>query len=198
MGKGNVQEIKEVMKRFDPLLVAVAIGEIGVKSKIIDREVANIKAAFAKFEKKLVAKAAADYVNANSIAIDCGGPVCICPENGGCGRYAVRIDERSVRELGFSVVTAVRDLNKSKGASAVVGVGDKLGYAALCWDTVRCTGKQIHVMHPCLASLYTFDIGEDIIDPVDAILTIAKSNPALSKRVNTMIEAMKKAGELPK
>ena len=198
MGKGNVQEIKEVMKGFDPLLVAVAIGEIGVKSRVIAKEVADVKAAFSKYDKRLVAQAAADYISANSVMIDCGGPVCICPENGGCGRFAIRFDEKSMREFGFSATTAVQDLKINAGAGAVMGVGDKLGYIALCMDTVRCTGRSILVMYKCGVNLVAFDLLDEIINPVEAIQTIARGNPTLTKRVNAMIDAMKKAGELPK
>jgi len=198
MGKGNVQEIKEVMKGFDPLLVAVAIGEIGVKSRVIAKEVASVKAAFSKFDKGLVAEVAAAYINDNSVVFDCGGPICICPENDGCGRFAIRIDEGSIRELGFSFATAVQDLERTSGISAVLGVGDKIGYLAKCMESVRCFGRQILVMHKCSAALFAFDILDEIINPVEAIQTIAKSNPTLTKRVNAMIDAMKKAGELPK
>lgn len=197
MEKENMIKIKKVMKRFDPLLVAVAIGEIGVKSELIEKEVANIRDALKEFDETEVTMAAADYVGSGSMAFSCGGPVCICPEDGGCGKYTIRTDaDRSVRELGLSVMSAARELDKNKLAGAVVGFGDKLGYAALCWDTVRCTGKQIYVMHECLSSLYAFDIGKNIIDPANAMLTLSKNHPALHKRVSLMVDEMKKSGEL--
>ena len=43
MSKEDMQDIKEVMKSFDPVLVAMAIGEIGVKSELVNKEVANIR-----------------------------------------------------------------------------------------------------------------------------------------------------------
>ena len=197
MAKEEMQEIKEIMKSFDPVLVAVAIGEIGVKSKLIDKEVAGIRTKLKKFDKNAVAKVAADYVDSSSMAYSCGVQVCTCPEDGGCGRYSIRTDaERSVRELGLSIVAAARELDENTFASAVIGADNKLGYAALCWDTVRCTGRQIYVMQRCLASLYAFDVGVEVIDSVDAMLTISKSNPALHKRMTKLREDMKKAGEL--
>jgi hypothetical protein len=197
MSKEEMQEIKKVMKSFDPVLVSMAIGEIGVNSELVNKEVSSIRSKLKKFDKNAVARAAADYTESSSMVYSCGGPVCTCPEDGGCGKYTIRTDaERSVRELGLSVVTAAKELDNNKLASAVVGTGDKLGYAALCWDTVRCTGKQIYVMHECLASLYSFDIGAEVINPVNAIVTLSKSNPTLYKRVNKMVAEMNKAGEL--
>jgi hypothetical protein len=198
MGKDDMQAINEVMKKFDPVLVAVAIGGIGVKSGPVAEEVGNIKTALSQFDSKTVTKVAADYINTSSMTFHCGGPVCICPENDGCGKYAIRTDvDRSIRELGMSMVTAARDLDKNLSASAVMGASNKFGYAALCWDSVRCTGSAIYVMSECFSSLYAFDIGKNSINPVDAIQAIAKSKPALLKRVNKMLEEMKKAGELP-
>lgn len=75
MDKENIEKINEVMKRFDPLLVAVAIGEIGVKSELIQKEVANIKEALKKFDKSEVMAAGADYVGLSSVAFSCGGAV---------------------------------------------------------------------------------------------------------------------------
>jgi len=207
MGKDDVQGIKEIMKKFDPALVAIAVREIGVKDEVIVEEVDKIKAELSIFDPKAVAKAAADYVGASSVTFHCGGPVCTCPEDGcggyfiKCGTYGLRADiDRSVREieyLGLSQAAAVQDLDKNRGASAVIGAGGKLGYAALCWDTVTCTGKSIYVMNACMASLYAFDIGSNVIDPADAILAIAKSSPSLFKRATMMIEDMKAKGELP-
>jgi hypothetical protein len=197
MGKEELQEIKEAMKSYDPMLVAVAIGGIGVKSELIEKEVAGIRKKLKGFDKNQVARVAADYIGSGSMAFSCGGPVCICPEDGGCGKYTIRTDaDRSVRELGVSVITAAQELDNNKLANAVVGYGDKLGFAGLCWDTVKCTGKQIYVMHECLASLYAFDIGTNVVNPVDAMLTISKSNPALHKRMSKMVSEMKRSGEL--
>ncbi len=92
MDKENIQKINEIMKRFDPLLVNVAIGEIGVKSELIQKEVANIREALKKFNKTEVMTAGADYVGSSSMAFSCGGPVCICPKDVGCGKYTIRTD----------------------------------------------------------------------------------------------------------
>jgi hypothetical protein len=67
-------------------------------------------------------------------------------------------------------------------------------YAGLCEYPVDCTGKQIYVMAKCKSSLIPLDIG-GAIDPIDAILKVAESNPALHKRIRNMVEKMKDVGE---
>jgi hypothetical protein len=198
MAKSDIREIQSLMKRYDPLLVAAAVGDEGVESGIVAEEVANIKAAFKKFDRKAVARAVADYIGDNSVVFSCGGPVCTCPEDGGCGAYTIRVDlDNSVYRLGISMSEAIAAIDNPAQASAVIGNGDLLGYAGLCIDTVKCHGQQIFVMNRCRASLYAFDLGEGLIDPVNAMAAIAKPYPALSKRVNAMLKEMEKAGELP-
>jgi hypothetical protein len=185
------------MKRFDPLLVAAAIGDTDMRSGIASQEVANIKTALKRFDRREVAQAAAEYLGKGSVVFSCGGPVCTCPEDGGCGVYAIRPEiDKSVFRLGTSMIEALSALESNLRAGAVVGVQDKLGFAGLCWESVKCSGQAIFVMHGCSQSLYAFDVGEGMIDPIDAIVTISKVNPGLSKRVTAMVKEMEKAGEI--
>jgi hypothetical protein len=197
MSKSELQEIREVMKRFDPLLVAAAIGDTDMRSGIVSEEVANIKTTLKRFDRREVAEAAAEYLGKGSVVFSCGGPVCTCPEDGGCGVYTIRPEiDKSLFRLGTSMVESLSALESNVKAGAVVGVQDRLGFAGLCWESVKCSGQQIFVMHGCLHSLYAFDLSEGMIDPIDAIVTIAKANPGLSKRVSAMVKEMEKAGEI--
>lgn len=198
MGKSDIHVIQTLMKRYDPLLVAAAIGDEGIESGLVADEVTNIKETFKKFDKRAVARAVADFIGDNSVIFSCGGPVCTCPEDGGCGAYTIRADlDNSVYRLGASMSEAIKAVEHAESATAVIGDCGQLGYAGLCFDSVKCHGRQIFVMNKCLSSLYTFDLGEGVIDPVEAIVSIAKTNPALSKRVDAMLQEMEKAGELP-
>ena len=199
MKKTEGQDIRTLLKRYDPLLVAAARGDEAVTTGVIAEEVTRNKDALKGFDAREVARAAADYLGEGSVVFSCGGPVCICPEDSGCGAFTVRADiDRTVYRLGASMFEAVSELDAVSKGGAVVGVGDRLGYAGLCIDTVQCTGKNIFVMHRCRQSLYAFDIREGVVDPIDAILAIAKDRPPLAKRVQAMIKEMEKEGELPR
>lgn len=198
MARDDAHEIRTLIKRYDPLLVAAAIGDEGVDSGLVADEVANIKDAFKKYDQKAVARAVADYIDDSSVVFSCGGPVCTCPEDGGCGAFTVRAElDGSVYRLGASLTEAIAALDKAAESTAVVGVGDRVGFAGLCADSVKCFGRQIFVMKRCLGSVYAFDMREELIDPVEAIVKIAGSSATLSKRVTKMVQEMEKAGELP-
>jgi len=118
---------------------------------------------------------------------DCGAEYIVCPKQG--------FDQ--LEYMGLTQMKAGQVLEISRGASAVVGVGGRTGFAGLCVDTVNCTGKSIQVMSKCSAALYSFDVGiEGVINPADAVLKLSQSHPALHKRVSKMIEEMKAKGEI--
>jgi hypothetical protein len=109
---------------------------------------------------------------------------CIYPE-GGCGPYHIWCDH---------LIHVIHELDKDNRYNVVVSDGLQVGLLGKCWENVNCSGKSIFVMSKCGSSLYSFDIG--VIDPIDAIRKIAETNPLLNKRVDKMIENMKKANEL--
>lgn len=70
------------------------------------------------------------------------------------------------------------------------------GNVGLCLEySVNCTGPQVYVMSKCRASLFSLDVGATI-SPVDAVLQVAESHPALHKRITRMVGKMKEANEL--
>jgi hypothetical protein len=71
----------------------------------------------------------------------------------------------------------------------------RVGPVGKCFDSVVCTGPQIYVMSKCFSNLVTLDIG-GTVSPIDAVLKVAETHPAMHKRVTKMIGKMKEAGEL--
>ena len=100
-----------------------------------------------------------------------------------------------LEHTGLSQIQAIRELDKVDRANIVIGDGARLGLLDKCLDPVDCTGRQILVMTKCTAALFAFDV-KGMIDPIDAIIKVAESDPVLQRRVKRMVDSMKKAGEL--
>lgn len=174
-----------------------------LEMEVITKEIEYIKNELSTVGKNAVTEAIKDIYDI--VLESCVTAVCICPENKctffivcrypeGCGVYAIDID---VKNLGLTYLEAERTLEFNGRANVVMRVGDKIGYAGYCIDSVKCKGKQIWVMKMCKAEVHSFDVGiEGIINPEDALLKLSKSNPILHRRVGKMIEDMKDKGEL--
>jgi hypothetical protein len=126
----------------------------------------------------------------------CRYEICICPEGWPFADFGIEgLDIRELEHVGLSQLKAMRDLDNNKGVSTVVRIGSRVGHVGLCYNPVKCTGRAITIMHKCAVNLYAFDVG-GVIDPVEALLKVAESDPKLHKRINRMVEEMKKADEL--
>lgn len=152
-----------------------------------------------------------------------GFPICICPEDCESGRYirvacppmirpicppfigpgcngheiyiAPGIDTIELAKLGEIQVKAAQEIMKDDRVSVAISDGRQFGMLGLCWEDVRCAGRQIWVMSSCLATLVSLDIGAKI-RPMDAIKKIAEMDATLKKRVDKMFSAMKKGQAL--
>lgn len=233
MGSGEVQKVKDVMRRFDRSLVAAAIQEFDIEEseyqkvkesiqkvyesidaesemaltamrraqaeledEVITAEVSRVKKALDQFDRIAILEAAAEYIGGASFQY-CVSPECICPEGRCISRIEVGPPDHSIYEIeaaGYAQLNAQKALEINEKANAVIGVASKIGFAGLCIDTVRCFGRQITVMHKCLASLYAFDLHKE--DLVSTILQMAELNPALHKNVSQMVAEMQANGEL--
>ena len=131
----------------------------------------------------------------------------LIPPDGDCG-YNIHCEPRVIpcivelilpgaelEHTGLSQIQAIRELDRVDRANIVIGDGARLGLLDKCLDPVDCTGRQILVMTKCKAALFAFDV-KGTIDPIDAIIRVAESDPVLQRRVKRMVDSMKKAGEL--
>jgi hypothetical protein len=177
-------------------LNAMKRAQVELESDVISSEVNRVKAALKAFDRSIVLEAAAEYIGLASSRY-CVAPECICPE----GRCPAQIQgplfDHSIYEIeaaGYAQINAQQALAMSEEANAVIAIDSRIGFAGLCIDTVRCFGRQITVMHQCLASLYAFDLHEG--DLVESILKMAEQHPALHKNVSKMVSEMQARGEL--